>query len=193
MTRIVKQAEVRRDEILDAAARLFVAKGYAATTICDLLDEVGIARGTLYYHFRSKEDVLDGLVHRHGDRVLAGLREVTGSGLPLPEKLMACIAALSPQNSTQAALVDELGRASDTALFSKTLDDIVVRLAPVIGGVVAEGVDAGVLHTAYPVEATRILLVAAYVLLDNRALKWTEQDRAVQVAALTDAAERLLG
>ncbi|MDR1449484.1 MAG: TetR/AcrR family transcriptional regulator [Propionibacteriaceae bacterium] len=192
-TRVVKQAEVRRDEILDAASRLFTTKGYEATTISDLLDAVGIARGTLYHHFRSKENVLDGLIRRHGDQVLAGLREVVASGLSTPEKLLACIAALAPQDPAQAALVDELGRASDSALFSKTLDDIVIRLAPVIAEAVADGVAAGVLHTAYPVEASRILLVAAYALLDNRTLEWADQDRAVQFAALLDAAERVLG
>lgn len=68
MVRVVKQAEERRDEILDAAEHLFATKGYAATTTNDLLDAVGIARDTLYRHFGSKEEVLDGLIRRHGDR-----------------------------------------------------------------------------------------------------------------------------
>ena len=171
MARTVKQAEVRRDEILDEAARLFVAKGYEATTITELQEAAGVARGTLYYHFRSKEDVLDGLIRRHGDRLLAGLRQVVAAPLPVPEKLMACIGALAPQDAQQAALIEEMGRASNSTLFAKTLDDIVVRIAPVIAEVVAEGVRTGVLHTAYPLEATRILLVSAYALMDNRALE----------------------
>ena len=49
--RVVKEASVRRNEILDAAERLFVTKGFDKTSTNDILEQVGIARGTLYYHF----------------------------------------------------------------------------------------------------------------------------------------------
>jgi AcrR family transcriptional regulator len=193
MPRVVKQAGIRREEILDAAERLFVAKGYPATTTNDLLDAVGIARGTLYHHFRSKEQVLDGLIARHGDRILVALRHVIDSDLPILPKLMACLAALAPQGPEQTALVSELERVPDAALFVKSLDDVVLRIAPAIAEVVAEGVSAGVLDTAYPVEATRILLTAALALVDNPSLALTGDERAVQFTALLVAAERVLG
>ena len=60
--RIVKDAEERKEEILDAAERLFGTKGFDNTSTGDILQEVGIARGTLYYHFKSKEDILDGVI-----------------------------------------------------------------------------------------------------------------------------------
>jgi len=193
MTRVVKKADVRRDEILDVAGRLFVAKGYDATTINDILDEVGIARGTLYHHFRSKEQVLDGLIHRHGDRLLARLNDVASSDLPVVPKLLACVAVLSPGDAGDAALIDELGKAPDAALFLKSLDDIQLRLAPAIAQVVEQGVAAGVFHTPYPLEAVRIILAATHSLLDNQLLALTPEERAVQQAALVDAAERILG
>jgi AcrR family transcriptional regulator len=62
--RIVKEAKERKNEILDAAEELFAAKGYEETSTGDILDRVGIARGTLYYHFKSKEDILDALIER---------------------------------------------------------------------------------------------------------------------------------
>ena len=68
--RIVKEAEERREEILDAAEKLFAAKGFDNTSTGDILDAVGIARGTLYYHFKSKEDILDGVIQRVTDRLM---------------------------------------------------------------------------------------------------------------------------
>ena len=56
--RTVKNAEERRNEILDAAAELFKQKGFDGTSTGDILEKVGIARGTLYYHFKSKEDIM---------------------------------------------------------------------------------------------------------------------------------------
>ena len=45
--RIVKEAEERKNEILDVAERLFVTKGFDNTSTNDILSEIGIARGTL--------------------------------------------------------------------------------------------------------------------------------------------------
>jgi AcrR family transcriptional regulator len=48
----------RRDDVLEAAAALFASKGYAATSIRDIAQQVGILSGSLYYHFDSKEQLL---------------------------------------------------------------------------------------------------------------------------------------
>ena len=46
--RVVKEAEERRNEILDAADMLFADKGFNNTSTSDIREKVGIARGTLY-------------------------------------------------------------------------------------------------------------------------------------------------
>ena len=48
----------RTREIIAAAAKLFKEKGYDATTIQDVADEVGMLKGSLYYHIKSKEELL---------------------------------------------------------------------------------------------------------------------------------------
>ena len=193
MPRVAKKAEVRRDEIMDAAGRLFVVKGYAATTINDLLDEVGVARGTLYHHFKSKEEVLDGLIGRQGDRLLAAVEAVVASDVPALPKLAACVAALGPHDADQAALIDELSGAGDSAMFQKSLNDMVIRLAPVIAKIVAQGVSEGVFHTPDPLISIRFLLAAAHALLDNPALAWSAKERDELRVGFVDAAERVLG
>lgn len=52
------------DQILDAAARLFVERGYTATSTRAIADEVGIRQASLYYHFPNKEKLLDVLLLR---------------------------------------------------------------------------------------------------------------------------------
>ena len=54
----VDAAAVPRDRILHAAARLFRERGYKGTTVRDIADEVGILSGSLFHHFRSKEEML---------------------------------------------------------------------------------------------------------------------------------------
>ncbi|MFC4565906.1 TetR/AcrR family transcriptional regulator [Nocardiopsis mangrovi] len=49
----------RRAELLDTAARVFAERGYAATTIREVADAAGMLAGSLYYHFESKEAMVD--------------------------------------------------------------------------------------------------------------------------------------
>ena len=53
--RIVKNSVVRKNEILDVAEKLFCADDYDNTNTNDILAELSIARGTLYYYFKSKK------------------------------------------------------------------------------------------------------------------------------------------
>jgi len=52
--RITKNADERKNEILDVAGELFSQKGFDGTSISDIIEKVGVARGTVYYHFKSK-------------------------------------------------------------------------------------------------------------------------------------------
>ncbi|MCX6679994.1 MAG: helix-turn-helix domain containing protein [Methanothrix sp.] len=64
MKRITKVPEERRRELIDTAERLFMEKGYEHTAISDIVKELNIAQGTLYYYFRSKEDILEAVVDK---------------------------------------------------------------------------------------------------------------------------------
>lgn len=55
-----------RQELLDAALRLFAQQGYAATTVRQIADEVGIRDSAIYAHFESKSELLDALVQEAG-------------------------------------------------------------------------------------------------------------------------------
>jgi AcrR family transcriptional regulator len=51
------RAELRREEILDASERVFARKGYHATGIADIADELGLGHGTFYRYFKNKHDI----------------------------------------------------------------------------------------------------------------------------------------
>lgn len=56
--REVKKPEERRADILAMSKKLFIQKGYMNTTTQDIISALNISRGLLYYHFKSKEDIL---------------------------------------------------------------------------------------------------------------------------------------
>ena len=64
MARIRKNPEVRKNEILDTAQRLFIAKGLIIVSVADIAREVGIARPTFYEYYTDKIQILVDLVDR---------------------------------------------------------------------------------------------------------------------------------
>lgn len=74
MTTMGREASSRgdtRQRILDVAARLFTEKGYAATSVRDIAKALGIANPSLYYHFKSKAEILDAVLLRSTESILS--------------------------------------------------------------------------------------------------------------------------
>lgn len=94
--RVVKEAEERKNEILDVAERLFGTKGFDNTSTSDILNEIGIARGTLYYHFKSKEDILDAMIDRMTGRLVERAAEIIKKKeIPVWQRLTIMMRALN--------------------------------------------------------------------------------------------------
>ncbi|MGE0659776.1 MAG: TetR/AcrR family transcriptional regulator [Reyranellaceae bacterium] len=90
-----KSAATRR-KILDAAARTFRDKGYAATTLNDIADAAEIRAASLYYYFRSKEDLLDAVFGIGMQRVVDAVRQRAAAlpaNAPLADRIQAAIEA----------------------------------------------------------------------------------------------------
>lgn len=62
-----------RDQILEAADRLFYERGFESTSFADIADAVGISRGNFYYHFKSKNDILAAVLAQRVDSTQAML------------------------------------------------------------------------------------------------------------------------
>lgn len=73
MARPPQDPQLRITEILNAAEPLFYSKGYQETSITDIVTNMGVAHGTIYYYFKSKEEILEALIQRH---LLAFVSEV---------------------------------------------------------------------------------------------------------------------
>lgn len=59
-----EKGEKRKQELLQIAYRLFLSKGYEETSIDEIIEEAQIAKGTFYYHFKSKEALLEALINK---------------------------------------------------------------------------------------------------------------------------------
>lgn len=92
----LRKAETTRGEILAAAARLFAEKGYGECNLRELADRVGMKAGSFYYHFKSKEQILDELLSASiamvSDAVTQAVAEL-GASAPVRDRIAAAMRA----------------------------------------------------------------------------------------------------
>ncbi len=85
MARVVKDAEVRREELLELALGLFMTVGYERTSVEQITRAADVAKGTFYHYFASKQDLLEQLVESYADSLFAHLEselaEVEGGAI----------------------------------------------------------------------------------------------------------------
>ena len=87
----VSPSPQRRRELLSTAAEVFAAQGYNATTVRRIADHAGMLAGSLYYHFDSKESMLEEILRTFLDELWDGYDTVLASGLGPRETLEALV------------------------------------------------------------------------------------------------------
>ncbi|WP_024802622.1 TetR/AcrR family transcriptional regulator [Nocardia sp. BMG51109] len=154
---------VRRGEILDAAQRLLIAKGYAQMSIQDVLGDLGISRGALYHYFGSKQALLAGVVERTAETIRAQLEpETHAEGRdPLAKlgRMFAALAGWKTGHRTGLVALLEVWQSDHNALLRQRTRAITTeRLAPLFGQVIEQGVGEGVFTVPVPGNFGRVLV-----------------------------------
>jgi AcrR family transcriptional regulator len=83
-----RRGPLTRKQILDASLRLFSERGFARTTVRDIAGMAGITDAAIYYHFRSKRELLEALVEERGFVTSLQNLERFGADAPLDEALL---------------------------------------------------------------------------------------------------------
>ena len=91
---MVKHPDVRRDELLDVALDHIRRTGFAAMSVEQITSAAGVAKGTFYYYFASKDDLLTQLVERFGESMFQHLATTPTAGTGL-QRLQAFLAIAS--------------------------------------------------------------------------------------------------
>lgn len=101
-----------RQRIVAAAVALFAEQGYDATSVNQVVARAGVAKGALYHHFESKDDLLYEVYRELVDRQLAGLRTILAEGRPPAATLRALIDDLVSTTAASAAEAKVFARES---------------------------------------------------------------------------------
>ena len=135
----------KRQQILDAAVRVFARQGFHACRVSDIADAAGVAYGLVYHYFGSKDEVLDTLFLERWDVMLAAIAEVDARELEPREKLYAIasfiVDSYRHDPDLMKVIIVEVTRAANS--FGQTHLDKIREAYDGIAAIVAKGQATG--------------------------------------------------
>ncbi|MFP4432225.1 MAG: TetR/AcrR family transcriptional regulator [Spirochaetota bacterium] len=158
----VNLMETTKENIISTAQQFFYSRGYESTSIAAIIAAVGIAKGTFYHHFTSKEELLEAMVQAQLETLTPHLEAIaTDSSRPALERLREFFAAISAWKVENREVMVETVRML-YAPENIRLRDVIYqsyqkRFAPLISRMVADGATEGSLDCPFAEEAGRIV------------------------------------
>jgi AcrR family transcriptional regulator len=146
MTPRIVDRTARRAELASAAAGVFAERGVSNTAVSDIVKAAGVAQGTFYLYFDSKDDVVVAVVEQMVEQMVAGIEAAahapTASAV---ERMLGLGNMLSSfeKDPGAAELVDILHHPDNRALHDRLAELLTPRLVPLVESIVEQGVAEG--------------------------------------------------
>ncbi len=161
MKRTVKAPDERRSELIAAAQQLFYTKGYERTSVSDIVKAVGVAQGTFYYYFGSKQAILEALVADLTAQQLTHFQAIVADEtLNVIQKWTRAIQVIGDwkieHKAELLAVTREMLKDENMLLRHKLSTQGVQIAAPILTEIIVQGIAEGVFETDFVEEAAEI-------------------------------------
>lgn len=203
---IEEEYAVKRNEILDVAQRLVGTQGYSQVSIQDILNDLQISKGAFYHYFDSKQALLEALVDRIQEEIVAALAPVIHDpALSALVKLQRFFDAAASWKIARKEFLLALVRvwyADENALFRLKMQSAMIKQTSfLLTEIVAQGIREGCFATPYPDLAGEVVLslilglgeATLNLILSGQPVPDALQRLERTLAAYTHALERVLG
>lgn len=162
MTREVKKPEIRKNEIIDAARKFFFQKGFDQTSVQDIIDALGIAKGTFYHYFTSKIDLLDKLTDRTTNEIFISLKPIVESDMNATDKFNKIFKAASTMKMANidvfVVIIKVLFKDENTIIREKMYRNSVKKTMPLYSTIIRQGIAEGIFDVQSPDDVAEILI-----------------------------------
>lgn len=161
----------KRERILTAAERIFARRGFFAAKVSDVAKEAGVADGTIYLYFKSKDDLLISLFERRMQQVNELLRtavaNITSPTAQLHAFIKTYLQLVHDEPTAVEVLTIELRQSSK---FMKEYENPqFADFLRLLGGIIAAAQDKGELDRSIPAHVAARMI---FGVLDELALAW---------------------
>ncbi len=149
------------ENILSVSAKLFTAKGYEQTSMQDIVEALGMSKGAIFHHFKSKEDIFNHVVNMQAEfqekTICNWIEEM--QGLSAKEKLTALLEkslSASHMHTLDNVIASQI---ENPRFIVANMKDLVSRGAPLIASIMREGIQDGSVKTDFPDECAEVFLL----------------------------------
>ena len=170
----------KKEQILDAMQELMGYSKAQSISVSDVAQTAGIAKGSIYYYFSSKNDIIDAVIERSYSRVLDAGKELAASSHMDAFKKMELIYHACLDSSTELRRQEAIGTFNEQQesafIHQKFARIIITRLKPILTDIIRQGMEEGTIHCEYPEETAQIVLTVLTITLDNNLIP-ADQDQ----------------
>ncbi|MCZ1267020.1 MULTISPECIES: TetR/AcrR family transcriptional regulator [Paenibacillus] len=156
-----KHPEQTVQQILNVAAQLFTDKGFEKTSIQDIIVTLGMSKGAVYHHFRSKEEILEAVMEQQFNYTAQMLDHLVTNTTTTParDKLVQILEHVV--SDQQAHSLDRVLRAQikNPVFIVRGIQQAVRIDAPVIAAILREGITDGSIHTEDPEACAEVFMM----------------------------------
>lgn len=185
---------IKYDKILDALQELLESKNLQTISVSEIAQTAGIAKGSVYYYFPSKEAILEALVKRSYEKPIETAKELATQTDISPFTRMAMILQACRSSSSaflkRESVPSHTNVAEKALLHQKYMTHLISELKPVLTEIIAQGIDTGAIHFDYPAELAEIVLIVLTVKLDNSLVPSTSEEVEKTMVALISLLEK---
>lgn len=182
----MKKGERRKNELIKIAYKKFLENGYEQTSVDEIIEDAQIAKGTFYYYFQSKEQMLDEVVEMMLEQGAERAAEMLHSTLSIPEKIVSIILAYRPM-ANEKVIQDALNQPGNILLHDRVNKKLIANAVPLISEIVREGIRQRVFDCEQIEERVKMILIISSQIFDDG--DFTSDD----VIAFIDIVEKSLG
>ncbi|MCL2563437.1 MAG: TetR/AcrR family transcriptional regulator [Oscillospiraceae bacterium] len=154
-----EKAEQTYRQILEASTKLFFTQGYEKTSIQDILDELKMSRGVVYYYFKSKKEILDAITSQRLDEMRSLIQETQAENAR--GKIVKILSALIGNVEDVPQGVEEdlpLEHMADPHIVLANMQ-AQTNDAKLLLGLFEEGVRDGSIQTEYPLQLAELMFM----------------------------------
>ncbi len=162
----MKKGERRKQELLKIAYKMFLTKGYENTSVDDIIEAAGIAKGTYYYYFESKEQTLEEVIDMMLDAMVEKAEMVQVQDIPVQQKLIGVMMCFRPDES-EATIGEALHNQENIVMHEKTNRKLIERAVPILAKVAKQAVDEGIAACDDLEERVKMILILSSALFDD--------------------------
>lgn len=180
----------KKEIILDALRNLFKEGKAGTASVSDIAKKAGIAKGGMYYYFRSKEEVLDALVTREYEDIIKSCDALIDQSEENAIMKLALLLKSYRSSYVDASLDEYLHMPQNAAIHQKSLAKILSSLSQIISRIIKQGIEEGTFICDYPEEYSEIMMSVFTFLLDPGIFPWTGEQYAAKLKALADMLEK---